>query len=127
MNNQLQPNARSGDDLPYLDGTNDHLMFTRGFWNKMIAVARGVVNTTGWNVTENGILTPQTAAAGNAGIAGQWDPTVKYDANVIVFFTPDGDFGRTFYSLKAVPVGIAPDTGAPYWASFPLSPAGVWA
>lgn len=126
--NNIQPASSNGDQLPYLDGTNDHLMGSREFWNKLIGIGRAVIATAGWNLTENGILTEApTAAAGNAGIAGQWDPTKKYDADVIVFFTPDGDFGRTFYSLQAVPAGIAPDTGAPYWNSFPLSPAGVWA
>jgi len=128
MNNP-QPNASSGDHLPYLDDNNDHLMVSREHWNKITAILRGILATREWTVTENGILT-EAATVGGAGtvdIGGQWDPAVKYAAKVIVFFTPDGDFGRTFYSLQAVPEGIAPDTGKPYWDSFPLSPAGVWA
>lgn len=67
------------------------------------------------------------AAGGSTSIKGQWDPAVSYDKGVIVFFTPDGDYASTFYALQDVPAGVSPDTGAPYWASFPNSPAGLWA
>lgn len=66
------------------------------------------------------------ASSGGAGsVKGEWDPTVAYNTGDIVFFTPDGDFARTFYALQAVS-GLSPDTGSPNWASFPSSTPGVW-
>lgn len=69
----------------------------------------------------------QNYAAGGTGIMGVWSPTLTYDAQNIVFFTPDGGAAGTYYALQAVPKNIAPDTGYPYWAAFPFPPAGVWA
>ena len=128
MSNQPQPTVRSGEQLAHFDGSNDHLLFSREFWNKIIALSRGVLNTRDWRVSENGILVDSTpAAAAAAAIAGEWDPAEKYEAGVIVFFTPDGESASTFYSLQAVPAGISPDRGAPYWAGWPNAPAGLWA
>jgi hypothetical protein len=126
--NNSQPNARSGDRIPYLDGTNDHLFMDRAFWNRVIAAANAVINTREWQVSENGILFNFAVTAGAGGaVEGEWDPEQKYDAGVIVFFTPDGESASSFYSLIPVPAGISPDTGAPYWAGFPNAPAGLWA
>jgi hypothetical protein len=127
MKNQPQPTIRSGEHLPHFDGTNDHLFFTREFWNKMIAVSRGILATRDWRVTENGILTENAGTGtGTVKIAGEWDPAQSYEAQTIVCFTPDGEAAATFYSVIKVPAGISPDTGAPYWAAFPMSPAGLW-
>lgn len=127
MKNHAQPGARSGDEIPYFDGTNDHLFGDRAFWNRVIAAANALLKTREWQVTENGILFNFAVTSGGETIEGEWDPELTYAAGVIVFFTPDGESASTFYSLQAVPAGIAPDTGAPYWAGFPNAPAGLWA
>lgn len=132
MKNQPQPTVRSGEVLPLLDGNNDHLFHSREFWNKIIAVAQSVLATTGWQVTENGILFIPGSGAGELYIAGEWDPNQSYPdtkrgSQAIVFFTPDGESAGAFYTLQAAPAGISPDTGAPYWAGWPNSPPGVWA
>lgn len=91
-------------------GTNPQVFFSEG------------------NVT---IVLPQ-GGAGQAYIAGEWDPAAAYPdtskgKQAIVTFTPDGEAAGTFYNLQPVPAGISPDTGAPYWADLPTSPPGVWA
>lgn len=128
MNNQAQPTVRSGETLPMLDGTNDHLIFDRAFWNKIIGVAQAVLATKAWQVTENGLLikSPGGTSAGSIDIA-QYNPAENVPKGAIRFFTPDGEAAGTFYSLQAVPPGISPDTGAPFWADFPQAPAGIWA
>lgn len=77
-------------------------------------------------VADGNVVFKFAASSGGAGsVKGEWDPTVAYSTGDIVFFTPDGDFARTFYALQAVS-GISPDTGSPNWASFPSSTPGVW-
>ncbi len=49
-----------------------------------------------------------------------------YAANSMVVFTPDGGAAGTYISTKAVPAGVSPDTGNPYWIALPFPPAGVW-
>ena len=59
--------------------------------------------------------------------AGQWSSTTSYAAKTIVRFTPDGSpAAGTYISNQAVPAGIAPDTGLPYWTSFTDSAAGMF-
>jgi len=131
MNNQPQPAIRSGEKIPYLDATNDHLMFTREFWNKVIAAANALLQSRDCQVTENGILFNFTSSSGGGStIRGEWDPAPPdgpYKAGDVVFFTPDGESAAAFYALLDVPGGLSPDTAAPYWASWPNAPAGLWA
>lgn len=79
----------------------------------------------------NATIVLPAGGGGDVEIAGEWDPEQKYPKKPgvktsIVFFTPDGESGGTFYSLQPVPAGISPDTGAPYWADFPSAPPGIW-
>lgn len=53
-----QPTIRSGEKIPFLDGTNDHLMMDRSFVNKLISVANAVLNDQSRVITDHGIINP---------------------------------------------------------------------
>lgn len=70
MPNNEQPTVRSGDKLELFDGSNDHNMHSRSFWNKLIAVANAVLRTNQWNVTDGGIFFKNTGSPGQTIIPG---------------------------------------------------------
>ena len=56
---------------------------------------------------------------------GEWDSGTAYVAQNVVFY-PTGSLSGAYIALTDVPAGTAPDTGAPYWVSWPHPPPGVW-
>ena len=62
--NQPQPTIRSGLKIPFLDGSNDHLVFSREHWNQIIAVANSVMASPSWVVTNHGIILDMAGGGG---------------------------------------------------------------
>jgi hypothetical protein len=62
--NSPHPTIRSGLKIPHLDGTNDHLVFSREHWNLIIAVANAILSSPNFTVTNHGIILEQTGSAG---------------------------------------------------------------
>ncbi len=50
----------------------------------------------------------------------------SYDTQQVVVFTPTGGAAGMYIALQPVPSGQSPDTGAPYWFSFPAPAPGMW-
>jgi hypothetical protein len=50
----------------------------------------------------------------------------SYKTQDVVAFTPIGGSAGMFIALKPVPAGQSPDTGAPFWFSFPAPSPGMW-
>lgn len=94
-------------------------------FKKILAVCDAVLNCKNIKVSDNNLFINAGGSSTGSAIKGEWNPDTSYSTGDIVFFTPDGDFARTFYALQAVS-GISPDTGSPNWASFPSSTPGVW-
>lgn len=61
-----KPVIRSGQVLPYFDGTNDHLIFSREYQNLLSAAVTAFLNLKGLRVSENNsfIEIPSAAAGG---------------------------------------------------------------
>jgi len=125
---QNPPSIRSGEKIPFLDGTNDSQVFTRTFWNKVIAVVNAVLNCRQWRITEHGVAFDVTTTVQGVVDRGEYDPSkTDYVAQNLVVFTPDGASAGSYLALQNVPAGITPDTGAPYWRAFPIQIPGMWA
>jgi len=67
-----------------------------------------------------------SSTTGTLVFKGEYSGT-SYPAQSMVVFTSDGGSSGTYISLKAVPAGVQPDTGTPYWFAMPFPPAGIFA
>lgn len=98
---------------------------------RIVDLSGNIIGTVSYSDSDT-IFQFKSSGAGQAYIAGEWDPAATYPdtskgQQAIVFYTPAGGATGTYYSLQAVAAGISPGTGAPNWAAFPNSPPGVWA
>lgn len=80
---------------------------TRGVINEALPMARGRPGTS----TTTGMM-----------LRGDWSPDIAYVAQSVVRLTGVG----MFVALQAVPEGVSPTTGAPYWFFWYNPPPGVW-
>ena len=80
--NQPQPTIRSGLKIPFLDGTNDHLVFSRAHWNLIIAAVNSFLASHNWTVTDHGVILD---AVGGGGGGWQWQkPKKELDGTILV-------------------------------------------
>ena len=65
-------------------------------------------------------------AQSSLSIRGEYDPTQVYNTSDIVIISMGSNSG-TYFVTSATPItGIAPYTGAPNWAQFPLGQLGAY-
>lgn len=58
---------------------------------------------------------------------GLWSNVASYSAQHVVFRTPTGGAAGAYVGLEDnIPVGTLPESGAPWWSSWPYPPPGVW-
>jgi len=70
-----------------------------------------------------GASTPTTGMV----FRGLWNNAVSYSAQNVVFRTPVGGNSGAYIGIEDnIPIGTLPESGAPWWASWPYPPPGVW-
>lgn len=57
---------------------------------------------------------------------GLWNSSLVVRAQQAVEYTPAGGQAGIYIALQDVPIGTAPDTGAPYWYAWPNPLATRW-
>ena len=65
--NSPQPTIRSGLKIPFLDGSNDHLVFSREHWNLIIASVNSFLASNNWTVTNHGVILDVPKSGGVTG------------------------------------------------------------
>lgn len=111
---------------PAGDSEFDHMMI--GFYEaieKLVPVNRPGIITV--ELTEQGLVLTPVAPRGGAGASGAWhlgeyNSTTAYAAQKQV---TRGTLGE-FVSMQAVPEGVLPESGAPYWHGLTWASPGVW-
>lgn len=68
----------------------------------------------------------QTASKGLV-FRGVWSPAESYGDQDLVFRTPPGGSAGAYIGAQdGIPIGTIPESGTPWWYSWPTPPAGMW-
>lgn len=103
--NSPQPTIRSGHKIPLLDGTNDHLVFSREHWNMIIMAANAFLASPNWTVTDHGVILDVGGAGGKSWI---WQtPNKELDSTVDV----PGPSGNIYTAVYISPMNPLCTTG----------------
>lgn len=121
--NQPQPTIRSGQKIPHLDGSNDHLVFSREHWNQIIMAVNAFLASPNWTVTDHGVILD---VGGISGIHYQTpnkelDPTISVSKNTLVFISPQNPLCQV--GLKDLQTGTILMATAGQWLCVQDCPA----
>jgi len=107
----IPPTIRSGEKLAFLDGTNDNVIFTRAYHNKILAAVNAFLNLKGLKLSENNSFietsnatAPETFAAFAITELGHQDYFV---ARQLSNFRLDNDTGSPIADVGATDIKIA--------------------
>ncbi|MDE2103928.1 MAG: hypothetical protein KGL39_42220 [Patescibacteria group bacterium] len=123
--NSPQPTIRSGLEIPYLDGTNDHLVFSREHWNQIIAVVNSILISPYWTVTQRGVILDFLSNA-TGGFTGEYDQSKRYSSGQTFLISS----GAVIAGITVVAgyYGVPPAgddvNGLPWSGYVPASPTG---
>lgn len=125
--NQSQTTLRSGEIMPLLDGTNDHLVFSRAHWNKLIAVANIILQNPDWVVTDHGIISrPGGGSTSSTSLRGEYDSATVYNFGDLVVISTGPNQGTYVYINKTGSSGNDPWVGGGYWLQLPGGLSNSW-
>ena len=125
--NSPQPTIRSGLKIPFLDGSNDHLVFSREHWNLIIAAVNSFLASNNWTVTNHGVILDVGSRMGGSGNLQfqqpyvELDPTIAVKQWTIVNVSPANPIATT--GLKDLDSLITTNAPTGYWVAIVDIPA----